>query len=437
MNHQQNQTFVQFEQAYNKTRRSDPKYVQYEQHINKTRRADPNFIQFEQAYNKTRRSDPKYVQYEQHINKTRRADPNFIQFEQAYNKTRRSDPKFVQFEKYINKTRRADPKFVQFEKHINKTRRADPKFVQFEKHINKTRRADPKFVRFELNHTRKRRLDPAYCDAEKDYNKIRRLNSEYKKNEQFHDIQRKRSKNIYNQASVAEQLIEEFNKDISTACNYICTCCEQLWFKESVVGVYRACNISEPLYSQCIRQKSSFDGSEYLCLTCLNTMKKKKLPTLAIYNKLNFPEKPDVLNLNSLEEKLVAPVSTFFQMRELPSGGQHGILGNVVNVPADNLSTVKMLPRHLSQSQTIPVKLKRRLRYKSHVMFENIRPNNCIAATEFLLQKPLFETYVTDGLDKTWLQSHTTGLDNTWEKFIKKERVDCPTEKKTTQLFQQ
>lgn len=44
-------------------------------------------------------------------------------------------------------------------------------------------------------------------------------------------------------------------------------------------------------------------------------------------------------------------------MRELPSGGKHGILGIVVNMPADNLSTVKMLPHQLTQSQTIPVKL--------------------------------------------------------------------------------
>lgn len=88
-----------------------------------------------------------------------------------------------------------------------------------------------------------------------------------------------------------------------------------------------------------------------------------RLPTLAIYNKLNFHEKQYVLNVNSLEEKLVAPVSIFFQMQKLLSGGQHGILGNGMNVLADNLSTVKMLPRHLTQLQTIPVKLKRKFRY--------------------------------------------------------------------------
>ena len=62
------------------------------------------------------------------------------------------------------------------------------------------------------------------------------------------------------------------------------------------------------------------------------------------------------------------------QVRELPSGGQLSIHGNVVNVTADVNSIVSVLPRPINKSQTVPIKLKRRLGYKHHYHFQNIRP---------------------------------------------------------------
>ena len=44
------------------------------------------------------------------------------------------------------------------------------------------------------------------------------------------------------------------------------------------------------------------------------------------------------------------------QIRELPSGGQLSIHGNVINVPANINSTVSVLPRTVNESQTIPIK---------------------------------------------------------------------------------
>ena len=178
----------------------------------------------------------------------------------------------------------------------------------------------------------------------------------------------------------------------------------------------------------------SVDTVEYLCHTCVQAMIKGKLPKLSIYNKLNFPPKPQVHILNKLEEMLVAPISSFFQMRELPSGGQLGIQGNVVNVPADTISTVSSLPRNLPESQTIPIKLKRRLRYKSHVMFENVRPENCLSATRYLSTKPLFMKHVPDGLNSTWSTDHISSLVGTeWNRFVDSgASVDKPKEGQPT-----
>ena len=58
---------------------------------------------------------------------------------------------------------------------------------------------------------------------------------------------------------------------------------------------------------------------------------------------MSFPVKPDVLELTSLEERLVAPRICFMQLRELPRGGQLKISGGVVNVPANVNSTMYYL----------------------------------------------------------------------------------------------
>ena len=87
--------------------------------------------------------------------------------------------------------------------------------------------------------------------------------------------------------------------------------------------------------------------------------KKGRLPSCSEANKMGFPYKPDVLNLTTLEERPISPCIPFMQIRELPRGGQMSIHGNIVNVPSDVNSTVHCLPRPISESQTIPIKLKR------------------------------------------------------------------------------
>lgn len=72
------------------------------------------------------------------------------------------------------------------------------------------------------------------------------------------------------------------------------------------------------------------------------------------------------------------------QLREMPRGGQLNIKGNIVNVPADVNSTIKTLPRMMNENETIMLKLKRRLSYKHHVAFENIRPNKSFSSCKMV-----------------------------------------------------
>ena len=80
------------------------------------------------------------------------------------------------------------------------------------------------------------------------------------------------------------------------------------------------------------------------------------------------------------------------QIRELPRGGQISIHGNVVNGPADVNSTVSTLPRSIDESQTIPIKLKRRLSYRHYYQFQNVRQRRVLKAAKcFVKTSELFQ----------------------------------------------
>lgn len=110
------------------------------------------------------------------------------------------------------------------------------------------------------------------------------------------------------------------------------------------------------------------------------------MPSCAAINGFRFPEKPTELNITEMEERLITPRIPFMQVMEKPRGGQRSLKGNVVNVPSDVNTTVKSLPRTLSESETIQVKLKRKTNIKHHVLYEAIRSKKCIDALKWLLQ---------------------------------------------------
>ena len=99
---------------------------------------------------------------------------------------------------------------------------------------------------------------------------------------------------------------------------------------------------------------------------------------------MTFPEIPSFFDLNELECRLIAPRLAFQKIMQAPRGNQLKINGNVVNVPADVINTVNLLPRLPEQSGTIKVQLKRRLQYKSSALSLNIRPHKVLQAANWL-----------------------------------------------------
>jgi len=182
------------------------------------------------------------------------------------------------------------------------------------------------------------------------------------------------------------KLIQSFHSTIEVGAEYACTCCDQLWYRSSVEKcsrkVYSNCCAS--IVNSVVTSVKSVGGIEWICLTCDSNLKRERLPCCAKANKISFPVKSDVLELTSLEERLVAPRICLMQLRELPRGGQLKISGGVVDVPANVNSTITCLPRSLNETYTVPIKLKRRLGYKHHYQFEFVRPKRVLNAPRYL-----------------------------------------------------
>ena len=204
----------------------------------------------------------------------------------------------------------------------------------------------------------------------------------------------KQKENIGNHEStdmqtLTESLIRNFHESVSTGPLYICTCCDQLWYKHSVSPANQL-TLKNPDRVKYLQDIVSVDNVKWVCQKWVCLLKKGKVPPCAIVNGTQFPTKPNFFDLNELECRLIAPQLAFQKIYQAPRGGQLKISGNVVNVPADVNSTVNMLPRLADDTGTIKVQLKRILRYKSSALSLNIRPSKVMQAAAWLVNASPF-----------------------------------------------
>ena len=400
-----------------------------------------------------KRQDKKVRKTEQNKDSCRRhntrEDPQVKKTENDKNKKRmqktRQDPQVKKEKNNKNKKRmqkiRQNPLVKKTENDKNKKRmqktRQDPQARTTEQQADTERRrhqrTNPMQRRREqitdTQQKKRKREDSCERERERLVKQQKRRDESYRRRENLNNKVTKRIRRSVPVTNAIDDLIKHFHNAIKTSCEYECTCCGQLFFRHSVISS-PTLNISDKLRKQCIQKKDPKDI--WLCHTCCTYLKNGKVPPLSKANGMCFPPKPEQLNLNALEERLVAPVNVFMQLRELPSGRQASIHGNVVNVPADNLSTVQRLPRRLNESDTIPIKLKRRLRYRSHYLYENVRPQKCVDATKFLLRKKLFQQHVPNGLYENWITQSVTDLQNTeWNSVISNVEPESATSSST------
>ena len=132
---------------------------------------------------------------------------------------------------------------------------------------------------------------------------------------------------------------------------YICTCCDQLWYKHGVVNSNKL-KESNPSICEYLCNKTSVDNIEWVCKTGHRYLVKNKIPSCAVVNGMIFPPNPAFFDLNELEYRLLAPRIAFQKLMQAPRGRQLIIHGNIVNVPAVVTDTVSMLPWLPSETGT-------------------------------------------------------------------------------------
>lgn len=138
----------------------------------------------------------------------------------------------------------------------------------------------------------------------------------------------------------------------------------------------------------------------------------------------------ELSNLNALELRLISLRVPFMKMVALPSGKHRCIHGPAVNVPSKLDSICTMLPRLPSQSELIALKLKRKLTYRSHYMYNYISPERAMKALVWLKNnKPL---YANININDNWLEDSLSNDADLFAALVK--QPDTSDESSNTEL---
>ena len=147
------------------------------------------------------------------------------------------------------------------------------------------------------------------------------------------------------------------------------------------------------------------------------------MPPQACTNGLLLPPiPPELTNLSDLERHVIAlhiPFMSIFCMVQY--GSQYKIRGGCTNVPASLDQIVTMLPRMSSEVQFHPMKLKKRMIYKSNYMYNFIHKDVVIAAIKWLKEKLYEEVELNNEWADEWLNSDFSSFLNNDENQIENE----------------
>ena len=198
-------------------------------------------------------------------------------------------------------------------------------------------------------------------------------------------IERKRVNNQRMSAKRNESnmdvVMKNFHSQVKVGPVCVCTVCHRLMYREGVVKV----KVSRYKKSSSEFHIKSFNKQGWICKTCDLALMRGKMPIQAKANGLSLDKVPQALSdLNSLELRLISMRIPFMKMIALPRGQQRCIHGPAVTIPANLSSICDLLPRLPSESQLIPMKLKRKLKYKGHYMYEYVCPAKLYTALQWL-----------------------------------------------------
>ena len=228
----------------------------------------------------------------------------------------------------------------------------------------------------------------------------------------------KRARRLTNALS---QVSRSFHAAVREGPDYVCTCCHRLMYRKTVVEFNRSkfSKLSENFIHAVFPPELIYTSAQqkvWICKTCNNTVKRGRMPVQAKANSLVLEKVPaELSDLNPMEVRLISLCIPFMKMVALPCGKQRAIHGPAVNVPTDLHPVCNLLPRLPSEAQVVPMKLKRKLCYKGHYMFQCVRPAKVLAALEWLkANNPLYRDVE---INMDWEQHAAHDDADLWEAF--------------------
>ena len=144
----------------------------------------------------------------------------------------------------------------------------------------------------------------------------------------------------------------------------------------------------------------SFDSQYYICITCDKHILKKQTPCQAVWNKLGVDVLPEAIkDLNRLEKILISKRILFKKISIMSRGQQTKIKGAVCNIPVRADAVSNCLPRGNDNDGVLFVKLKRKIVFRGHVLFEAVRPEYIENALNYLKSSNPFYSNILIQMD--------------------------------------
>ena len=270
----------------------------------------------------------------------------------------------------------------------------------------------------ERNYKKRLAMSSTELEHEKEKNKNKWQSTSPEKKEMIKEKiknKRKDEKEKQNQTDIDAQISHVAAtclKEMLQFRKFCCSVCQRMFRKKGVkklnkLVLLQQCDSSfRPIMEKCLSYtpKNAQENGEFICHTCNRNLKKNKMPSLALANMLELKPIPkSLLNLCDLELHLLALILPFSKTVGLRGGTYQGVKGESVYVPIDPdvvCNTVSSLPRKLTDPHLIPLKLKRRLRYRGYFMFQTIRKTNVEEALDWLVKNNPHYSHISK--DPNW-----------------------------------
>ncbi|XP_063689165.1 uncharacterized protein LOC134822183 [Bolinopsis microptera] len=187
-----------------------------------------------------------------------------------------------------------------------------------------------------------------------------------------------------------DNIVKTFRAKMREYPEYACIKCHKLFFREGVVKA------KDTLKFKLNIPSVTKADNKWICKRCNSYLKRGKFSPIDVNEMfLASGDLPSSLQPNPTECRLVSQIIPFMKILSLPAGGQSCIKGPVVNVPIQPDRNCMQLPRKLSESGILAVRIKRKVEYKSVVMSDVVNPDKCITLLVWLKKNnPFYKNVV-------------------------------------------